>query len=369
MKVILDGVFNHCGWDFAPWQDVLQKGEQSPYWCWFTVNSWPIGVIEEKAENGTVSCRPSGDNSKKGIFKTFAYIDSMPKLNTNNPEVIDYLLALCETWVQVYNIDGLRLDVVNELSHTFCRKLRERMRSIKHDFYLLGEIWHNAMPWLRGDELDSVMNYPLTKVIWNFFQNPTLTAREFEYGLNGIATMYPAPVTEGLFNLLESHDTMRIATRNAGNADAVWQQYALLFALPGCPCIYYGGEILLAGGEDPDNRRCMPWNDIESGRHNASLKLMQQLITLWHAHPAMAASEYCCMYAIGNNESNRIIHLHKTAPHALNTHAAGRTIDIIVNADSQPVSLTALITDKTTIYLSHRYRDGLLEAGGFIFYA
>lgn len=368
MKVILDGVFNHCGWEFTPWQDVLQKGEQSPYWRWFTVNSWPINIIEEKRPDGTVRLHPSGDNGKKGIFKTFAYIDSMPKLNTNNPEVIAYLLALCETWVRTYDIDGLRLDVANELSHTFCRKLRDHLRSIKHDFYLLGEIWHNAMPWLRGDELDSVMNYPLAKVLWQFFQDSSVTAHTFERTLNTVLTLYPTPVLMGLFNLLESHDTMRIATRNAENADAVWQQYALLFALPGCPCIYYGGELLLAGGEAPDNRRCMPWNDIESGRHDVSLKIMQQLIALRHTHPAMAASEYRCMYVIGNNESSRIIHLHKTAPRTLNTHAAGRTIDIIVNADSQPISLTALITDKTTIYLSHRYMDGLLEAGGFIFF-
>ncbi|MGP1529463.1 MAG: alpha amylase N-terminal ig-like domain-containing protein [Treponema sp.] len=129
-----------------------------------------------------------------------------------------------------------------------------------------------------------------------------------------------------------------------------------------------GMKVILDGGEDPDNRRCMPWHDIESGRHDVSLKLMQQLIALRHTHPAMSANEYCCMYGIGDNESSRIIHLHKTAPRTLNTYAADRTIDIIVNADSQPVSLTALITDKATIYLSHRYRAGLLEAGGFIFY-
>ena len=73
----------------------------------------------------------------------------MPKLNTNNPEVIEYIIKVCEDWVKEYDIDGLRLDVANELSHTFCKELRRRMYALKDDFYILGEVWHDSMNLTR----------------------------------------------------------------------------------------------------------------------------------------------------------------------------------------------------------------------------
>ena len=150
-RILLDGVFNHCGWDFALWQDVVRNGKASPYFDWFIVQEWPFEtVVEPECEAVASRSRPSGTNGKSGKYSTFAYVDTMPKLNTNNPAVVDYLLNVCETWVRSYDIDGLRLDVANELSHTFCRQLYRRMRSLKKDFYLLGEIWRSALPWLRG---------------------------------------------------------------------------------------------------------------------------------------------------------------------------------------------------------------------------
>ena len=181
IKVMLDGVFNHCGWDFALWQDVVRNGKTSPYFDWFIVQEWPFETVAEpECETASSRSRPSGTNGKSGRYSVFAYVDTMPKLNTNNPAVVDYLLNVCETWVRSYDIDGLRLDVANELSHTFCRQLYRRMRSLKKDFYLLGEIWRSALPWLRGGELDSVMNYPLALCFWKFFYDKTLPALTLE---------------------------------------------------------------------------------------------------------------------------------------------------------------------------------------------
>ena len=92
----------------------------------------------------------------------------MPKLNTNNKELRDYFLDICEMWVREYDVDGLRLDVANEVSHKFCKELRSRMKEIKDDFYILGEIWHDSIEWLKGDEFDAVMNYPLSGSISDF---------------------------------------------------------------------------------------------------------------------------------------------------------------------------------------------------------
>lgn len=381
IKVMLDGVFNHCGWDFALWQDVVRNGKASPYFDWFIVQEWPFETaVEPERENAASRSRPSGTNGKSGRYSVFAYVDTMPKLNTNNPAVVDYLLNVCETWVRSYDIDGLRLDVANELSHTFCRQLYRRMRSLKKDFYLLGEIWRSALPWLRGGELDSVMNYPLALCFWKFFYDKTLPALILEQDINAVFTAYPEPVTVGLFNLLDSHDTPRLFTRNGGDVSAVWQQYALLLSLPGSPCIYYGSEVLLAGGNDPDCRRCMPWQAIEAGEYAEPMSMMRQLIALRHTHPAMTASGYSYLHDVplAESEPNRIIHLQKyteTVEPAETTEtvetagvSSTRSIDLILNCGTAPVSIAQIIDEKARVYLSLRCRDKTVQPGGFIFF-
>ena len=379
IKVMLDGVFNHCGWDFALWQDVVRNGKASPYFDWFIVQEWPFETVAEP-ECEAAASRPSGTNGKSGRYSVFAYVDTMPKLNTNNPAVVDYLLNVCETWVRSYDIDGLRLDVANELSHTFCRQLYRRMRSLKKDFYLLGEIWRSALPWLRGGELDSVMNYPLALCFWKFFYDKTLPALTLEQDINAVFTAYPEPVTVGLFNLLDSHDTPRLFTRNGGDVSAVWQQYALLLSLPGSPCIYYGSEVLLAGGNDPDCRRCMPWQAIEAGEYAEPMSMMRQLIALRHTHPAMTASGYSYLHDVplAESEPNRIIHLQKyaeTVEPAETTETVEtaevpitRSIDLILNCGTAPVSIAQIIDEKTQVFVSLRCRAKTVQPGGFIFF-
>lgn len=381
IKVMLDGVFNHCGWDFALWQDVVRNGKASPYFDWFIVKEWPFETVAEpESETAASRSRPSGTNGKSGRYSVFAYVDMMPKLNTNNPAVVDYLLNVCETWVRSYDIDGIRLDVANELSHTFCRQLYRRMRSLKKDFYLLGEIWRSALPWLRGGELDSVMNYPLALCFWKFFCDKTLPALTLEREINAVFTAYPEPVTVGLFNLLDSHDTPRLFTRNGGDAFAVWQQYALLLSLPGSPCIYYGSEVLLAGGNDPDCRRCMPWQAIEAGEYAEPMSMMRQLIALRHTHPAMTASGYSYLHDVplAESEPNRIIHLQKyaeTVEPAETTETVEtaevpitRSIDLILNCGTAPVSIAQIIDEKTQVFVSLRCREKTVQPGGFIFF-
>lgn len=381
IRVMLDGVFNHCGWDFALWQDVVRNGTSSPYFDWFIVKEWPFETVAEpECENAASRSRPSGTNGKSGRYSTFAYVDTMPKLNTNNPAVVDYLLNVCETWVRSYDIDGLRLDVANELSHTFCRQLYRRMRSLKKDFYLLGEIWRNALPWLRGGELDSVMNYPLALCFWKFFYDKTLPALTFEQDINDVFTAYPEPVTVGLFNLLDSHDTSRLFTRNGGDVSAVWQQYALLLSLPGSPCIYYGSEVLLAGGNDPDCRRCMPWQALEAGAYSESIAMMRQLIALRSTHPAMTSSDYSYLHDVprAECEPNRIIHLQKYAKMVEPEEATEtvetaevpitRSIDLILNCGTAPVSIAQILDEKTQVFVSLRCGEKTILPGGFIFF-
>lgn len=160
IRVMVDAVFNHCGQNFAPWLDVKKHGEQSPYAGWFMVNDWE--QMNKEA------------STRDGRYYSFAFADKMPKLNTNSEEVIHYFQNVCEGWIRDYDIDGIRFDVGNEVSHRFLKRIRKHVKAMKPDIYLLGEIWHDASQWLMGDEYDSVMNYPLMSGIHDFFIDRTM---------------------------------------------------------------------------------------------------------------------------------------------------------------------------------------------------
>lgn len=265
IRVMVDAVFNHCGRRFAQWLDVEKKGEKSEFADWFMIHDWN-------------ALKKQGD-TRDGRFYSFAFNEYMPKLNTNNEEVIQYFSDICESWIRDFDIDGIRFDVGNEVSHRFLKRVRERVKSLKPDIYLLGEIWHDASQWLMGDEYDSVMNYPLMSGIHDFFLDKESTKEDFEYMVNRCYTMYMQQCNNVLFNLLDSHDTERLMNR-LKNLNVFYQQLAVLFTMPGSPCIYYGTEIAMEGGHDPDCRRCMPWDEMDSEENRKRLEEMKKLISL-----------------------------------------------------------------------------------------
>ncbi|MDO7486430.1 alpha-amylase family glycosyl hydrolase [Peribacillus frigoritolerans] len=136
----------------------------------------------------------------------------MPKLNTANPEVKEYLLEVSSYWIKEFDIDAWRLDVANEVDQPFWREFRTTVKNIKPDLYILGEIWHDSMPWLRGDQFDAVMNYPFTNQVFRLVASQTINAREFTEEMTAIYHSYPTNVFDVTFNLLGSHDTPRIFT-------------------------------------------------------------------------------------------------------------------------------------------------------------
>ena len=274
IRVMLDAVFNHCGPGFAPWRDVVEKGPGSAWRDWFFVNRWPV-------EEG---------RTDDGRYFSFSFHGGMPKLNTNHPAVQDYLIGLCEDWVRRYDIDGLRFDVGNEISHAFLRRLRVRLKALKPDLYLLGEIWHDAPAWLEGDEYDAVMHYPLQSAVRRFFEDESLPARAFGWQAGRCLAAYAPQVSAAQFTLLDSHDTIRLRSR-VRSEDEFWQQLAALFTLPGSPCVYYGTELALEGGRDPDCRRCMPWDELDTGAGQARLDAMRSLIALRRTEPDLQGSE------------------------------------------------------------------------------
>lgn len=338
IRVMLDGVFNHSSTQFAPWLDVCENGPKSSYYDWFMVNEWPFDT--------------SGQAAKKKQYFSFAFYDGMPKLNTNNPEVIEYFLQVCEKWMTTYQIDGLRLDVANEVSHLFCKELRARLKSINKDFYILGEIWHDALPWLRGDEFDSVMNYPLTQGIKNYWIDSSLNKEYFEYTINLCYTRYMHQTNDVLFNLLDSHDTKRLRSE-VNSIDEFFQQLALLFAMPGTPCLYYGTEIALEGDCDPDCRRCMPWEEIDLGKYKERIALVKNLISLRKAEPLLRCSNF---HFPNTFKNQRILEFRKT-------NYCGNYIEILINCSNEDLMLAS----NGNVLFSRHYEDSVLLKHGILF--
>lgn len=332
IRVMLDAVFNHCGANFAPWVDVQQKGRESAYWDWFMVHQWPIP-------------QPPRD-TRDHRYYSFAFASDMPKLNTNHPEVIAYFCKLCAKWVQVYDIDGIRFDVGNEVSHRMLKAIHQTVRGIRPDIYLLGEIWHDASPWLAGDEYDAVMNYPLQMAVNHFFGHTSCTAQEFGWKLQRCLGMYRRQTAAVMFNLFDSHDTNRLFTR-AGNEDIFFQQLVLLFTLPGSPNLYYGTEIGLEGGHDPDCRRCMPWNDIDTAQNKARRQQVQTLIHLRRTLPELHEVD---LRFVDMQSENRWVYYQRGA------------VEVLLNCGTQPWS----VGEGQQSLFARKLQHGILQPGGIL---
>lgn len=278
IRVVLDAVFNHAGRTFPPFVDVLERGADSPYADWFHVREFPLEVHD-------------------GIptYETFAFEPIMPKLNTEHPEVKAYLLEVARYWIAEIGVDGWRLDVANEVDHAFWREFRRTVKAANPDAYIMGEVWHDAVMWLQGDQFDAVMNYPVTDAILDFFAKDRVDAAGFAEAIGAQLAAYSETVTLAAFNLLDSHDTPRLLTQCGGNERRM--RLAALFQLtyPGVPCIYYGDEIGMAGGGDPDCRRCMIWDE---SRQNADLfAFYRDTIALRTSHAALRSPHIAFLQA------------------------------------------------------------------------
>lgn len=358
IKVMMDGVFNHSGAFFEPWLDVVENGPASEYYDWFMINSWPF---DKSSHN---------NNSRAGKYYSFAFFDFMPKLNTNNPKVINYIVEICTGWVNKYNIDGLRLDVAGEISHTLCKELRKRLKSLKPDFYILGELWHDSTPWLRGDEFDSVMNYPFTDCINNFWQDTSQTSTDLEYDINRCYSLYMEQVNNVLFNLLDSHDTNRLFNKTM-NLDKFYQQLAILFTMPGSVCIYYGTEIAMDGSFDPDCRRCMPWTNIEKGEYNERLNKIEKLIALRKKYKCLRSGKYTFNH---NFENKRIICYtrfdefseHNVSNEHSDFECRSNKITVVINSSAEKITIE--VNKNQLLFEQFYFGNELLPDGVLIFF-
>ena len=240
MKLVLDAVFNHVSELNDKFRDVLKNGRQSPYFDWFVIK---------------------GDSPTKDPlnYEVFAGCKYMPKWNTSNPEVQEYLISIATYYIKEFDIDGWRLDVSDEVSHDFWRRFRKEVKSAKSSAVIIGENWHDAAGYLRGDQYDSIMNYAFTKAALDYFAYGKLDAVGVSNKLNDILARNTDTVNDMMLNLLDSHDTDRFLSEVHEDADRLKAALALLYLFPGAPSIFYGTECYTVGGYDPDCRKCMDW--------------------------------------------------------------------------------------------------------------
>ncbi|HAA85653.1 MAG TPA: alpha-glycosidase [Kosmotogaceae bacterium] len=244
MKVVLDGVFNHCSYANELFQDVVRNQEKSKYKDWFHIRSFPV-------------------NEERKDYDSFGNVaPSMPRLNTSNQEVIDYVIDLTTYWTKTLNLDGWRFDVADEVSHELWVQLRRSLKKISPEIILIGEVWNNASRWLQGNEMDTVTNYKFRKALLKFMQKHR-NANIFWEALSSNNMLYKSPVYNYLINLVGSHDTTRCRTL-LGSAELHVLAMVVTLSFQGMPLIYYGDELAIEGGFDPDNRRPMQWNEISN---------------------------------------------------------------------------------------------------------
>lgn len=247
MKVILDGVFNHCGRGFFAFNDVLENQADSPYTDWFHIKKYPVDAYS-----------PGDATTYEGWWK----YKSLPKFNTSNPDVEKYILKVARYWIE-QGIDGWRLDVPNEINDDeFWLRFREVVRSANPDAYLVGEIWDGDPRWVGEGHFDGLMNYPVRTLIIDVL-NGEITTDKFSHDIKKWQTKYAQENTNAMYNLLGSHDVERFLTKVNGNLGKAKLGYLLLFTLSGVPAIYYGDEIGLLGGKDPDCRRTFHWDESQ----------------------------------------------------------------------------------------------------------
>jgi len=278
IRVVLDGVFNHCGHLFPPFQDVLEKGKDSPYRDWFYIDSFPVDM-------------------EKVNYEAFGYYNQMPKLNVSNPEVRDYILKVGRYWIEEAGIDGWRLDVADNIDYTFWHVFRKEMKAVKSDCFLLGEAWVESLDMLRGDQMDSVMNYVFRDAVVDFFAKRMIDSPAFDARLNHFLGTYPVTAHHVLYNPLDSHDTDRFLSLCGGNKDALRAAVAFQFCFPGISAVYYGDEVGLDGGYDPDCRKSMEWDTEKQDR--GLLSWYRTFISVRHRYMALRYGTFACNYAGG----------------------------------------------------------------------
>lgn len=270
IRIILDGVFNHTGVHFKAFQDVLEHQEKSPYKDWFFIDRYPVEITHH-------------DYECVGAYKW------MPKLNTSNKEVRQFIIKVMDYWISEFDIDGWRLDVSDEVDSTVWQEARLYLKEKYPDILLIGETWGYGGKLLRGNQMDAVMNYMFRDALRDYFATETISAETFDYRINHMLGIHKEENNQVMYNLLDSHDTERFlfCCREDKKRMKLAAAFQMLFL--GAPAIYYGDEAGMTGDNDPDCRRCMIWDETND---NDIYNWYYKMIAVRKKHEAVRKGDY-----------------------------------------------------------------------------
>ncbi len=359
IRVILDASFNHCHPGFFAFQDVIEKGPQSPYWEWFQVDEHPVSVkirprvAADLYGDGSAhfldyhgrSARAAGlavtevDDDGPAIepsYSSWYGVPTMPRLMLSNPETRRYFLDVAVHWVKEYDIDGWRMDVARYVDDDFWMDFRREVKAVKPDVYLIAEIMGDAMPWLQGDRFDATMNYQFRELALDFLAESSINAGRFADGLTRMYARYAPAAAAASQNLLSSHDTERFLTMAGDDPDRLAMAIFTQMTVPGAPGLYYGDEVGMTGGKDPACRGAFPWHEPDTWNRDL-LDHTRQLTRLRREHPALKTGDFSIVWT-----GDRGLAFTRSNP--------GERLLVVVNGGDEPTDLVAPVTtDRATI--------------------
>ena len=334
IKVIIDGVFNHCGWRFFAFEDVVRKGQQSAYKDWFYGLQFPV-------------VRPDNGEDYPN-YECFGYERLMPKLNTANLQVQEYFCKVGRYWVEEFHTDGWRLDVASEVNDGFWRKFHEEVKSVNPEAILIGEVWESANHWLDGTIFDSAMNYDFRKHCKRFFAEGSIDAAEFDGRVTDMRMRYRRQTVYAQLNILDSHDVSRFLS--VCGEDRSRYKLAIVFQMcfPGIPSVFYGDELGITGIREEEYRQPMPW-----GRQDELYAFFEQVIGMRKQQKALTQGDYHTINAVAGS---RLYGFERTY--------GKQRVMIFLNMEE--VKITCLIPENAEILMQEGWKDNILDPYGYV---
>lgn len=395
MKIILDYSWNHTGTRFWAWEDILRNGEKSPYKDWFAIKSFdnPATPANEFAYAGWANV-PSLPEIRKVDVKG-KRVSGIPYGGNIHPEAKAHMFAVTRRWLapngdKENGIDGFRLDVADQIGMDFWRDFRREVHSIKTDTYLVGEIWWqqwpdkmmDPLPYVKGDVFDAVMFYQVYRPARYFFAKTTtsIDAKAYRDSMNYHLNRLPAPVRSVMMNTTSSHDAPRLLSDfvnpgkykfkanahddpnyNTGRPDEeAYKRLRLylvsLFTGVGAPQIWYGEEMGMWGGDDPNCRKPMWWGgmkfepEVRAGKSDPvgpnaqQLEWYKKLIQIRRNHPALWESNIEYIVA----EGRQLAYVRSNG---------AEEIIVVINASDAPIQIKVPRTGNYMELLSVRTID------------
>jgi len=345
IRVVVDMAFNHTGnWHFA-FRDAVENGQSSQYYNWYEFHKWPLPASRDFNASDYYDCWWGF-----GLHPNLNYDLALSNADENNIEniedatpnmdVVNYVLKTADVWLGEFDIDGFRLDVPNEVPFWFWKLFRERCNSLKDDVWLVGELWGNAGRWISPNCFDSTMNYKFFRdPVMDYFGKGNIDAAAFDARLSPGRFQYPPQSVAVMMNLMDSHDTIRYLT-SAGDVRRLMLGAMFSMTYVGMPHIWYGDEVGMTGGKDPDCRRPMDWGYEGDPRRKELRDYYGKITRLRRDTPVLSRGSFSAVVTEGRG-------------YVFVRELAGKMAVSAFNAGPSPVTMT----------LSSETLQGLTAAG------